>query len=89
VFDLIYVVLQLAGMADNPHPAEAKLAELLGRRDRRVYRVRAGFYRGQPKAFAYPLPSWIVPLCPHPSCEGYLHGSDLGGVLILKVAVQN
>jgi hypothetical protein len=31
VFDLIHVILQLAGMADNPHPAHAKLAQLLGR----------------------------------------------------------
>jgi hypothetical protein len=30
VFDLIPAVLELAGMADNPHPAEAKLAQLLG-----------------------------------------------------------
>jgi hypothetical protein len=30
VFDLIRLVLELAGMADNPHPAEAKLAQLLG-----------------------------------------------------------
>jgi hypothetical protein len=48
VFDLIYVVLQLAGMTDNPDPAEAKLAELLRRRDRHMYRVRAGLYREQP-----------------------------------------
>jgi hypothetical protein len=44
VFDLIRVVLELVGMADNTQPAEAKLADLLRRGDRRMHRVLAGLW---------------------------------------------